>query len=73
MNEVKPKLIYKYENFNVQSIKNLKSQSIYFGSPKNFNDPYDCAIRAEIMDPTQEQIKRGCSRLALNLSPLLQY
>lgn len=58
MNETKPELIYKFEDFNVQSIRNLKSHTIYFGSPKHFNDPYDCAIRAEILTPTAEQIKK---------------
>ncbi len=40
----KPKKLYKYEAFTEQSLKNLKAQAIYFGSPKNFNDPYDCAL-----------------------------
>jgi len=54
---MKPKLIYKFEDFNVQSIKNLKSHVIYFGSPKYFNDPYDCAIRADILTPNKDQIQ----------------
>ncbi|WP_445363446.1 DUF2971 domain-containing protein [Microbulbifer sp. ANSA003] len=56
MSEKIPERIYKFEDFNIQSIKNLKSHTIYFGSPKNFNDPYDCAIRAEIVEPTEEQV-----------------
>ncbi len=52
----KPSTIYKYENFSVQSLKNLKAQSIYFGSPLNFNDPYDCALKAGVDHPTDTDI-----------------
>lgn len=53
-----PKTIFKYENYTVQSLLNLKSNSVYFGSPKNFNDPYDCAIKAPIAEPTPEELQR---------------
>ncbi|MDO6612633.1 DUF2971 domain-containing protein [Shewanella sp. 1_MG-2023] len=53
----KPKKLYKYEAFSVQSLKNLQSRTLYFGSPLNFNDPYDCAIRAKISEPTSSEIK----------------
>jgi len=51
----KPTIVYKYESFNVQSLINLKAQSLYFGSPRNFNDPYDCAITATVRDPSAEE------------------
>lgn len=35
----------------MQALRNLKSQSIYFGSPRNFNDPYDSAAREVIYIP----------------------
>jgi hypothetical protein len=57
MNNI-PKTIFKYEDFTVHSLLNLKSQSVYFGSPKNFNDPYDCAITAVIADPTPDELER---------------
>jgi len=53
-----PKTIFKYEGFTVQSLLNLKKNSVYFGSPQNFNDPYDCAIKASIAEPTPEEIER---------------
>jgi hypothetical protein len=53
-----PKTIFKYEGLTVNSLLNLKSQSIYFGSPRNFRDPYDCAITAAIADPTPEEFQR---------------
>ena len=52
-----PKIVYKYESFNIRSLMNLKEQSLYFGSPRGFNDPYDCAITASVDEPTDEQIE----------------
>ncbi|MDH5785509.1 MAG: DUF2971 domain-containing protein [Chromatiales bacterium] len=51
-----PDYIYKYEPFSPQSLKNLKAQSIYYGSPLEFNDPYDCAITPKIKDPSPDDI-----------------
>jgi Protein of unknown function (DUF2971) len=55
-----PKYLYKYEPFNTRTLENLKAQSIYFGSPSSFNDPYDCSFMpalAPISDETVEQIR----------------
>lgn len=53
----KPKKLYKYEAFTEQSLQNLKGQVIYFGSPKNFNDPYDCALTPIITPPTDAEVE----------------
>ncbi len=53
----KPETIYKYFPFSANSLRNLQAQSIYFGSPLNFNDPYDCALTVGIKDPSEEEIK----------------
>lgn len=53
-----PVKLYKYESFNELSLRNLKRQSVYFGSPRGFNDPYDCAITAQIKNPTPEQVEQ---------------
>lgn len=53
----KPKKLYKYEAFTEQSLKNLKAQAIYFGSPKNFNDPYDCALTPVITPPSDSEVE----------------
>ncbi|MCX5805336.1 MAG: DUF2971 domain-containing protein [Proteobacteria bacterium] len=53
----RPPTVYKYESFNVQSLLNLKAQSLYFGSPRNFNDPYDCAITATVRDPSDDEVE----------------
>lgn len=56
MNELPAKL-YKYERIDAQTLRNLKAQSIYFGSPKGFNDPYDCAITPNIRQLTIEEVE----------------
>lgn len=52
----KPKIIYKYQNFSSESLRNLKSQSLYFSSPLKFNDPYDCAISAGIKELSDNEV-----------------
>lgn len=54
----KPNKIYKYESFSSQSLKNLKAQSFYFGSPLGFNDPYDCALKAGIENPSKSEVSQ---------------
>jgi len=51
-----PLRLYKYEPLTTRALQNLKSQIIYFGSPLNFNDPYDCALTPNIKTPTDEDI-----------------
>ncbi|MFT6835252.1 MAG: hypothetical protein ACJA0H_001288 [Francisellaceae bacterium] len=53
-----PVNLYKYETLSIQSLLNLKNQTVYFASPAGFNDPYDCAIKAQIDEPTDEEIER---------------
>ena len=53
----RPSIVYKYESFNVRSLLNLKAQSLCFGSPRSFNDPYDCAITATVADPSDKEIE----------------
>ncbi|CAG9932947.1 DUF2971 domain-containing protein [Candidatus Nitrotoga arctica] len=53
-----PTLLYKYEPFTAQSLQNLKNQVIYFGSPLNFNDPYDCALTPNFKKPTNDEINK---------------
>jgi hypothetical protein len=51
-----PGTLFKYEGLNTYSLQNLKAQSVYFGSPLKFNDPYDCAITARYADPTPSDL-----------------
>jgi hypothetical protein len=51
------KLIFKYEPLTLRAIQNLKSSSVYFGSPANFNDPYDCALTATIGETPKDELE----------------
>src|SRR5688500_14230662 len=50
--------LYKYERVNLQTLRNLKNQVIYLGPPRNFNDPYDCALGAPLSDLTDQGLER---------------
>jgi hypothetical protein len=52
-----PPRLYKYEPFSAQSLENLKNQVIYFGSPLQFNDPYDCALFPSIREPSDPDVE----------------
>ena len=57
----KPQSVFRFEGFTTQSLLNLKSQAVYFGSPTQFNDPYDCALTSTVRFPdkveTSELVK----------------
>jgi hypothetical protein len=53
-----PATLYRYEQVNLQTLRNLKNQTIYVGAPRNFNDPYDCAIGALLSDLTDQGLER---------------
>lgn len=53
-----PEKLYKYEAFNVQSLLNLKNQVVYFAPPSGFNDPYDCALKADIEEIKHDELER---------------
>ena len=42
------KFLYKYYAFNEYSESTFKDNYVYFASPLDFNDPFDCKIVYEI-------------------------
>lgn len=52
----KPNKIYKYEPMSIQSLANLKSESIYFNLPANFNDPFDCNMALSVGTPYVDEL-----------------
>lgn len=52
-----PSHLYKYESLTAQTLQNLKGQVLFFGSPMQFNDPYDCALIPNIRPPTDDEIE----------------
>lgn len=52
-----PPRLYKYEALTTRALLNLKSQIVHFGSPLNFNDPYDCALTPNIATPSDDEVE----------------
>lgn len=52
-----PGRLYKYETLNARTLQNIKGQILYFGSPLGFNDPYDCALRPNIVTPNDDDVE----------------
>lgn len=52
-----PSTVFKYNAFSTRSLLLLKRQSLYFGSQREFNDPYDCAINATIESPQENVLE----------------
>lgn len=50
------KKLFKFEPFNSHSLTKLKNQQIFFSSPKNFNDPFDCAIGFDLEDISEPDL-----------------
>lgn len=59
-----PKAFYKYQPPTEQAINNLAARSVFFCSPEDFNDPFDCAIEARPKNLTQQDIDRFRDHLA---------
>lgn len=53
-----PPHLYKYESLSSRSLENLKGQVLYFGSPLQFSDPYDCAVFPNIRPPSNEEVEQ---------------
>jgi hypothetical protein len=70
-----PDKLYKYEPFNEYSIKNLKNASLYFRPPKEFNDPFDCALLEESLSYSEEDLvalyNKRSKEEALNIPPII--
>lgn len=43
-----PAAVYKYRSFNQYSLKNLEESTVWLSSPLKFNDPFDCAVTADV-------------------------
>jgi hypothetical protein len=53
-----PHTLYKYTAIGQQSLENLSRRLIYFNSPMNFNDPYDCALSPTIKALSDENVEK---------------
>jgi hypothetical protein len=61
-----PKTIFKFEPFSLRAVQNLKCNSVYFGSPAAFNDPFDCALSPPIKEPSDIELNAIAGKLVAN-------
>jgi len=52
----RPEYVYKFQGNKDYSLQNLKAHAIYYSSVKKFNDPYDCDILPNIVQPTPAEL-----------------
>lgn len=55
---MQPEKLYHFQPFNELTLRNLKKQIIYFNSPKNFNDPYDCNYEIRFKTLSEDDQRR---------------
>lgn len=66
----KPKSLFKYQPFSEQTLTNLLEQTLYFSSPLDFNDPYDCAISTQVGGTlTVEEVDELLQALRTKMTP----
>lgn len=54
-----PKVLYKYRDWSKENHRRIiEENEIYFTSPKDFNDPFDCRIAPNITQLNDEEIKK---------------
>lgn len=58
-----PPHLFKYQRVDLNSLVNLLARVVYFGSPKNFNDPYDCAVSAIVQELSEEGLVKLLSKI----------
>lgn len=63
-----PATIFKFEPFSLRAIQNLKCNSVYFGSPASFNDPFDCALTPPLKDQTDVELNAIAGKLVTSLT-----
>ncbi|MBN9226141.1 MULTISPECIES: hypothetical protein [Legionella] len=53
MSKKPPEILYKYRNFDARAISMLANNQIYFASPLDFNDPFDCVAHEHMSIQTK--------------------
>lgn len=69
MSKQLPEILYKYRNFDARSISMLANNQIYFASPLDFNDPFDCVAHEHIFETLNPQSLELLARLHPQVSP----
>jgi hypothetical protein len=52
-----PQFLYKYRSGSIYDLANLSDGKLWFPSPTSFNDPFDCALRIELDDLSDDAVE----------------
>lgn len=67
-----PQILYKYRSFDDQRARNmLRDNQIYFASPLQFNDPFDCHAQEYMYEVLQEDLIKIKASLVFKVAPEL--
>lgn len=58
MNTTIPEILYKYRSFNERTLMMLQNNEVYFTSPLDLNDPFDCTVQKQVHDNFSNEITR---------------
>lgn len=64
-----PEILYKYRCVNDNSISMLSNNQIYFSSPLDFNDPFDCLAKENRFDNFDESSVEDFAKFFYNVQP----
>lgn len=64
--------LYKYRDYSMWPLEMLTKREIYFSTPQQLNDPYDCriSIRQALSQAVQQAIGGACAKLTERLEQL---
>ena len=51
-----PKFLYKYRSGTTLDLTNLSAGKLWFPSPAKFNDPFDCELRIEMSELSDDAV-----------------
>lgn len=69
MSKQPPEILYKYRNFDARSISMLADNQIYFASPLDFNDPFDCVAHEHMFETLNPQSLELLANIHPQVSP----
>ena len=69
MSKCSPEILYKYRSFDARSISMLANDQIYFASPLDFNDPFDCVAHEHMFETPYPESLELLARLHPDVSP----
>jgi hypothetical protein len=67
-NHTLPPTVFKYQPVTTYALENIAKRSVYFNSPRRFNDPFDCTITVRFRDLTTEDIEQVRTTLMHRMS-----